>query len=296
MGITLPHEHLFVQGWHYKELNYFNSTFMELEQYKAAGGKTIVDLTNIGRERDPAFVKRLAHKSGIHVIMGTGFYKEAWLPPEILTMSSDQITRTIIKEIDEGIDDTAICAGIIGEIGISSQITAVEERILVATANAQQATGAAIVLHFEIGAQGAEYHHVLDILEAKGIDLDRVAISHLVPRPDNFELIKELTDRGCYASFDLFGQEKWPLADSLINTHPEVQVSTIKGLVDFGMLERILISQNVCHILHFTVNGGMGYAHILKNVVPRFKEYGITDQEIGTMMVENPSKLMAFRS
>ena len=73
-------------------------------------------------------------------------------------------------------------------------------------------------------------------------------------------------------------------------------MSSVKGFIDFGMTERILVSQNVCHVTHFTVNGGMGYAHILKNVVPRFKEYGITDQEIRTIMVENPSRLMAFRS
>ena len=137
-------------------------------------------------------------------------------------MSVDQMTRIIIKELEEGIDNTGIRAGIIGEIGVSSQITRFEERALAASANAQRATRVAIVLHFEIGAGAKDYHHVLDILEVKGVDLNRVAISHLVPRPDNYELIKELTDRGCYASFDLFGQEKWPLADSLVNTHSDV--------------------------------------------------------------------------
>ncbi|MBN1316961.1 MAG: hypothetical protein JXA42_15885 [Anaerolineales bacterium] len=296
MGITLPHEHLIVSGWDHKDRNYFYSAYLELDLFTAAGGTTVVDLSCIGRKRDPLFVKRLAQKAGINVVLGAGFYKEAWLPPEISTMNVNQMTGLIVKEIVEGIDDTGICAGIIGEIGVSSQITPVEERVLVASSNAHRVTGTAMVLHFEIGAQATAYHHVLDILETAGADLDRVVISHLIPRPDKFELIKALTDRGCYVGFDLFGQEKWPLADSLINTHPEVQISSVKGFIDYGMIERILISQNVSHVLHMTVNGGMGYGHILKNIVPGLIKYGISDQEIRTIMVENPSRLIAFRS
>ena len=85
------------------------------------------------------------------------------------------------------------------------------------------------------------------------------------------------------------------MADDLINTHPDVQISSVKGFIDNGLLERILISQNVCHILHMTVNGGYGYAHILNAVVPKLKGYGITDKEIHTIMVDNPKRLFAFR-
>jgi phosphotriesterase-related protein len=301
MGITLPHEHLVVQGWDYRERNYFNSAFMELVQFPAAGGRTIVDLTNIGRDRDPLFMKRLAARAGIQVIMGTGYYKDAWLPPEVHDMSVEDMAQVMVREIMEGVSwegcapgDTGIHAGVIGEMGVSRPMTRTEEKALLAAARAQRETGAAISVHFDLGTQAAEYHHALDILQSEGADLNRVAVDHLVPRPDNFELYTQLADRGCYLEFDLFGQEAWPLVRDMVQTHPEVQISSVKGFIDQGLLERILLSQDVCHILNMTVNGGHGYAHILNDVVPRFKEYGITDREVHTMMVDNPKRLFPF--
>jgi len=296
MGVTLPHEHLVVQGWNYRERNYFNSAYMELVQYPAAGGKTLVELSNVGRDRDPVFFQRLAAKCGVTFILGTGFYKDAWLPPEVHEMSVDEMARFMVKEIIEGVDDTGIRAGVIGEVGVSRPITPTEERSLAASARAQRETSAAIVVHFEIGTPEPEYNHALGILEAAGADLSRVAVSHLVPRPDSFEVFKRLADRGCFLAFDLFGQESWPLMNNLVRTHPEVQYSSVKGFINNGLLGKILISQNVCHIRHMTVNSGGGYVHILTDVIPRFKAYGVSDAEIQTMMVENPKRLLAFPS
>jgi len=296
MGITLPHEHLVVQGWDYRERNYFNSAYMELVQYPLAGGKTLVDLTNVGRDRDPVFFKRLAAKSNVSLILGTGFYKDAWLPPEVHAMSVDEMTQFMVKEITEGVNGSGIQAGVIGEVGVSRPITRTEERSLTASAYAHNETGAAIVVHFEVGTPEAEYAHAIDILQSAGADLSRVVVSHLVPRPDNFETYKRLADRGCFLAFDLLGQESWPLMKDLVRTHPEVQHSSVKGFIDNGLLDRILISQNVCHIRHMTVNGGGGYTHILTDVIPRFKAYGISDTEIRTMMVDNPKRLLAFQS
>lgn len=296
MGVTLPHEHLVVQGWDYRERNYFNSAYMELVQYPSAGGKTLVDLSNVGKDRDPVFFRRLAAKSGFTLIIGTGFYKDAWLPPEVHKMGVDEMAQFMVKEITEGVDGTGIQAGVIGEVGVSRPITPTEDRSLTASAHAQRETGAAIIVHFEIGTPEPEYEHAIGILEAAGADLSRVAVSHLVPRPDNFETYQRLADRGCFLAFDLFGQESWPLMAGLMRTHPEVQYSSVKGFIDNGLLDRILISQNVCHIRHMTVNGGGGYTHILTDVIPRFKTYGISDAEIRTMMVDNPKQLLAFSS
>jgi phosphotriesterase-related protein len=295
MGITLPHEHFLVKGWDHRERNYFNSAFMELIKYPKMGGTTIVELTNIGRDRDPMFLKKIASKTGIKVIMGTGFYQDAWLPPEVHNMSVNELSQVMIQDIVNGVGETGICAGVIGEIGVSDPITPTEEEVLAASAITQKKTGVAINVHFEIGLEEKGYNHVISTLEAEGADINRVIISHLVPRPDNFKLHKTLADRGCYLEFDLFGQEGLPLMSELVNTNPEVQIATIKGYIDNGLLDKILISQNVNHILHMTVNGGFGYIYILKYVIPKFKSYGITDEEIKAMMVDNPKVLFPFR-
>ncbi len=296
MGITLPHEHLSVQEWDCKTPNYFNSAFMELVQYREAGGKTLVEMSNAYIRRDPLFIKKLASKAGVQVVMSTGYFKDAWLPSEVHAMSVEEMAQILVKEIVEGVEDTGIHAGVIGEIGVSRPITRTEEKTLAASASAQQETGAAINVHFDIDMDASEYNYAMDILESEGADLNRVVIDHLVPRPDNLDLYRQLASRGCYIEFDLFGHERWPLVNDLVHTDPEVQISSVKGFIDNGLLERILLSHDVCHFTLMTVNGGFGYAHILKNVVPKFKEYGITDEEIRTMMVDNPKRLFPFQN
>ena len=296
VGITLPHEHLVVQGWDHQERNYYNSAYMELDKFVQAGGRTLVDVSSIGRVRDPRFFQRLAERAGLQIIMGTGYYKDGWLPSAVHAMSVEAMADTIIREIVEGVGDTGICAGIIGEVGVSRMITPTEAKSLAAAARAQRATGAGISLHLDIGSTISEHGHALDILAQNGADLTRVAVGHLVARPDNLELCQHLAGRGCFVEFDLFGQEHWYLMNEMLRTHPEVQISSIKGFVDSGLLEHILLSQNVGHLELMTVNGGEGYVHLLKNVVPRIKSYGVTAAEIETIMVGNPQRLLAFNA
>ena len=127
-------------------------------------------------------------------------------------------------------------------------------------------------------------------------DLERVVLDHFICRPDEVALCKQLTARGCYVEFDQFGQEVWPkIAELTGHTTPEVQASSLRWFIVAGMLERILISQDIANLVCLRANGGPGYAHILKTVVPRFKEYGFTDAQINTIMVENPRRLFAFQ-
>jgi phosphotriesterase-related protein len=46
--------------------------------------------------------------------------------------------------------------------------------------------------------------------------------------------------------------------------------------------------------IHYVAYGGAGYAHILRNVVPWMRLAGISDEQIHTMMVENPKRVLSF--
>lgn len=294
LGIVLPHEHLIVQGWDHKEINYFNSAFMELTQFVENDGKTIVDVTSIGQERDVVFIKKLAEHTGFQLIVGTGFYKEAWLPAEIRSMQIEGLSELMTKEITEGIESTNIQAGIIGEIGISRKITEFEEKVLEASAKTQKSTGVAISLHFDIGTSLSEYIQAIEILKNARANLSKVIIGHLIPRPDNLDIFLEIAKYGCFLEFDLFGQEKRLHMKDLIQTDVDVQSSSIRGFIHFGLLNQILISQNVNHIDLMTVNSGMGYGHILANVIPKMNDQGVTAEEIQTIMVENTKRALTI--
>jgi phosphotriesterase-related protein len=40
--------------------------------------------------------------------------------------------------------------------------------------------------------------------------------------------------------------------------------------------------------------GGLGYSHLLDNIVPDFKVFGLNDQQLHAMLVENPRRLLPF--
>ena len=295
MGITLPHEHLLsVHQGPLVDIVDPDLVAEELSLFKRAGGTTLVDMSTVGIGRDPLVLSRISQRTGVNVVMGTGFYKDAWLPPEVHKMSVDEMTQFMVKEITEGVDGTGIRAGVIGEVGVSRPITPTEEKMLVATARAHRETGAAIGVHFDLGTLEEETY-ALDILESEGTDLNRVVIDHLVSCPGEVEHCRRLAERGCYFEFELWGMERWPKVNKMMNVHPEAQIASLRWFILAGLLDRILLSQDICHQCLQVANGGYGFVHILNNLVPKFKSYGITDGEIHTIMVENPKRLFPFR-
>jgi phosphotriesterase-related protein len=298
MGITLPHEHLIAR--HQGPLVDTVDPILareEMERFARLGGRTVVDMTNIGLGREPLTVKRISSEACVNIVVGTGYYKDAWLPAYVHQLSINEMKSNMVREITEGIEDTGIRAGVIGEIGVSRPTTSTEEKVLAASARAQRETGAAINVHFDISGEPQEYHHAIDILEAEGADLSRVVLDHFICRTDELALIRELTGRGPLVEFDLWGMEAWSKIYELTrDTPPEVQIASLSWFIATGLLEKILISHDVANIVNQRARGGYGQSHILRNLVPRFKEMGITDEHIHTLMVENPKRLFPFKA
>ena len=73
-----------------------------------------------------------------------------------------------------------------------------------------------------------------------------------------------------------------------------LRIRTLKEQIRRGNLERIMISQDVCFKICLTKWGGHGYAHILENIVPRLRQEGITEEQIRTILVENPKRFLAW--
>ena len=82
LGFTLPHEHTQIALWHIPDRwDYWQLTrdepliVEELEAFRASGGRGLVDLTAPGVGRDPAWLAGLARTTGLHVVMGCGWYR-----------------------------------------------------------------------------------------------------------------------------------------------------------------------------------------------------------------------------
>lgn len=263
----------------------------ELACFRDAGGNTVVDASLPGIGRDPRALRRIAEKTGLNIIMGTGFYVGQTHPEELASMTDRQVADLMVKELTEGVEDTGIRAGYIGEIGISEIFDDKERKILRAAALAQKDTGVAINVHINPWTiNGLE---AADILLDAGVSPDRICISH-IDVENRVEYIYALLQRGVYVEFDNFGKEYY-IRREVRNSgyglfvHDTERVTLLKKMIDDGYLRQILLSCDVClkNLLH--TYGGWGYDHVLTNIVPMMEDEGITEEQIHTLLVENPA-------
>ena len=119
----------------------------EVGKFRAAGGGAIVDATTAQIGRDPHALARISRESGVHVVMGAGYYVAAVHPEDMGERSVDDLAREIIADVAEGVDGSGIRAGIIGEVGCTWPLATTERKSLLAAAVAQRETGAAILVH-----------------------------------------------------------------------------------------------------------------------------------------------------
>ena len=262
----------------------------EIAMFKKAGGNTVVDASLPGIGRDAKALKRIAKKTGLNIIMGTGFYVGETHPKELDSMTDEQVADIMIKELTVGVDNTDIKAGYIGEIGISEIFDDKERKILRAAAIAQKETGVAINVH--INPWTVNGIEACDILLNAGVKPDRICISH-IDVENRIDYIYQMLNKGVYVEFDNFGKEYY-IKREVRNSgyglfvHDTERVALIKKMIDDGFINQILLSCDVCLKILLHKYGGWGYDHLLTNIVPMMEDEGITQEQIKVMLIDNP--------
>lgn len=304
IGVTLPHEHTQCHLWRIPErFDYWELTADEdliadeLQRFRAAGGSSLVDVTLAGIGRDPAWLRRLSARTGLHVVMGCGWYREPYYPPEDLVdrRSVEQLADVLVREFEEGVpgsEDPAgvrVRPGIIGEIGVHKPwVSAQEERVLRAVGRASRATGMAVTTHAVMSPVGLRQ---LDLLEEAGADPARVVIGHC----DSYPILDHwlaIVERGASIECDFLGMAFTPMERM---GEPRV-IDLILDLLARGHADRILLSQDVCDNSQLAFYGGNGYAYLAETFLPRLRERGVGEAEIRTLTVDNPRRILTIAS
>ena len=296
LGWTLPHEHTAIALWHianrwdYWELRRNEPVILEeLAAFRAAGGGALVDLTLDGVGRDPEWLAGLARASGLHVVMGSGWYRGAHYPAETLVdrRSVDSLADEIVRDATEGVGETGIRSGIIGEVGTDKPwLSALEERVHRAAARAARRTGLAITTHAVQSTVGLDQ---LAVFEAEGADLSRVVIGHADSNP-SLDYHLAIVERGATVEFDFLGMSFTPL-----ERHGEGRiVDLLRELLARGQVERVLLSQDVCHDSQLRRYGGNGYTYLADTFLPRLRTAGVSEAEIRTITTDNPRRLLTI--
>jgi phosphotriesterase-related protein len=266
----------------------------ELRMFAADGGALLVDQSVIGLGRDPMGQKRAAEASGVRVVAATGTYTAPYLSAEIKAMSTSALADLFVSEVSHGIEDTGICAGLIGEIGCSWPLEPVEHCALLAAAEAQQRTGAAISVH--PGRHPDACAQILDIIEAGGGDLSRTVLCHMDRTHPDGKGIIPLVERGAVVEWDFFGieQSHYWMGDVELPTDLG-RLRLIKELSHRGYGHQIIISQDICTCTRMTTWGGHGYGHILRNVLPLMDRLSMAPELFNALVRGTPLRLLTLK-
>jgi phosphotriesterase-related protein len=294
IGFTLPHEHTSSHPQvAARREQLFDLTsdpeliLEELHDFRRRGGSCLVDVTSGGLGRDPLWLRELATRSGVFIVMGTGWYRERWYPPEarIDRRSVADLAAEIVAEFEHGVADTGVRPGIIGEIGTDhGWVSAQEERVHRAAARAAGSTGLAVTthsLHSQIGLDQ------LRIFEEEGLDPARVIIGHAdsVPFLDYYLAI---LDRGANVQFDLLG-----MPGDAVGEHGEPRlIEIIVELLERGFTDQILLSHDVSANRQLKTYGGNGYTYLAQFFLPKLRTAAVGEGEIAKMTVDNPRRIL----
>jgi len=129
----------------------------------------------------------------------------------------------------------------------------------------------------------------LTIFEEEGVDPGRVVIGHA----DSYPVLDHylsLINRGASIEFDFLGMSFTPT-----EKHGETRVvELLLELLHRGHLDRVLLSQDVCHNSQLRHYEGNGYTYLQTTFLPRLLDAGVSQAEIDRLTVENPRRILTI--
>jgi phosphotriesterase-related protein len=303
LGVTLMHEHVFVldteilqnypEEWGNEEKRVAGAV-TRLNELKSRGVDSIVDLTVIGLGRYIPRILEIARQTRINIIVATGIYTYQNAPlyfhfrgPGTVLDGPELMVDMFVRDIQEGIADTGVKAGILKCATDEPGLTKDVERILRATAQAHRKTGVPISTHTHAGKRvGLDQQR---IFREEGVDLSRVVIGHSGDTTD-LSYLEELVGNRSYIGMDRFG------IDTILPF--EERVNTVAQMCQRGHAGKMVLSHDAACYNHWLPERPLPailprwhYLHIHNDVIPALKQKGVTEEQLNTMLVENPRKI-----
>jgi phosphotriesterase-related protein len=298
LGLTLIHEHFRAtdeaarsQWPHmYDEAAEWEAAMSDARAIAGHGVKTVVEPSAMFLHRDVEFSRRVAEESELQIVPCTGVYTYDHLPQFLMNRNEDQVAELFVHDIEQGIQGTDIKAAFIKCAADEPGITPGVEKVHRAAARASNQTGRPIMAHSRpANRTGLDQ---MKIFEEEGVDPAKVQIAH-TGDTDDLDYIEELLGHGCFVGMDRYG------LDLFLPIQP--RNATVIALLERGYADRMFLSQDYCSTLDWfpqEVQDALRATEVPKwsmtllfeEIIPALKEAGMTDEQLETMMVENPRR------
>ncbi|MFZ4371810.1 MAG: phosphotriesterase family protein [Mycobacterium sp.] len=307
LGVTLMHEHVFVlspeimanypEGWGDDQARE-DAAVEKLNALKAIGVDTIVDPTVIGLGRYIPRIQRVAARTDLKIVVATGVYTYNDVPmyfhfsgPGTALNGPETMTDMFVRDINEGIADTGVKAAILKCATDEPGLTPGVERVLRAVAQAHRATGVPITTHTHAHSRrGLDQQR---IFAEEGVDLGRVIIGHSGDTTD-LDYLAELIAAGSYLGMDRFG------LDNILSF--DDRVDTVAKMCERGHADKMVLAHDASCFIDWLPEAALPvvlpnwhYLHIHNDVLPALRQRGVTEEQITTMLVDNPRNILGHR-
>jgi phosphotriesterase-related protein len=309
LGPTLMHEHLYLDRAastegptppeHVQMLR--DECVPLLNQMHALGGRAVVDCGTIPHRAEPAVYTMLAQASNCHIVLATGFYRQAdpnqprsagamvtqhWLDERVVNKTTEALADVMTAEWEQGIRSTGIRPGIIKVATAGRDPTRAEEKALCAGAVAQQRTGLCMTTHAR--ALGAPDEQAT-LLEAAGADLRRVILGHTTDHlVDTPWAMRRCMDRGATLLLTDLRMDG-PFART------RALVTGIRRFFDLGYGDRLVLGLNWGFNFIPSSMPAYPFSYMFRFTLPRMRELGLEETAIQQMLVHNPARLLAVQ-
>lgn len=305
LGVTLMHEHVFVlspeimanhpEGWG-DEKDREDAAVEKLNALKAIGVDSIVDPTVIGIGRYIPRIQRVAARTDLQIVVATGLYTYNDVPmyfhftgPGTALGGAETMTELFVRDITEGIADTGVKAAILKCATDAHGLTPGVERVLRAVAAAHRATGVPITTHTHAHSRrGLDQQR---IFAEEGVDLSRVIIGHSGDTKD-IAYLEELIAAGSYLGMDRFG------VDNILSFDDRVDI--VAQMCERGHADKMVLAHDASCYIDWLPEAALPlvlpnwhYLHIHNDVLPALRARGVSEDQITTMLVDNPRAIFS---
>jgi phosphotriesterase-related protein len=303
LGLTLIHEHFFssdeavtAQWPHVRDRETEHRLAVEsAEAVMRHGVKTVVEPTAMLLGRDIQATRQVAVETGLQIIACTGIYTYDHLPQYLLNRDADFIADLFTHDIEEGIQGTEIKAAFVKCAADMPGVNERVEKVHRAAARASVRTGAPIMAHSRPASDTGPRQ--VEIYLEEGVAPEKIQIAH-TGDTDDLDYIERLLEQGVYIGMDRYGLD--------IFLPREHRNATVIELLSRGFADRMFLSQDFDVPIAAGLDWyppelaeqleaagaarGWSMTLLFEEVLPELKDAGASDEQIETMMIENPKR------
>lgn len=299
LGKTLIHEHIVTN---FKGTEHPNQPFESQEKaievilpyllhLKSLGFNTLFECTPSYIGKNVHLLKELSKSSGLNIVTNTGYYAavdKKYLPEHAYKETAEELAERWLSEWEGGISHTGIKPGFI-KLGVGSgALDRIEQKIVRAGMMVSKKTGMSLAIHT---GDGVAIESQYQLAKANNFDLNKLIWVHAQNATDDERI--RMAENGIWISLDGVNETKL-----------EEYVSMMSKLKERSLLKRLLLShddgwsveQNKDELnLELFGNGNSKpYSTISEKLTQRLFKIGFTQNQMDSILIENPKRAMAI--